>query len=257
MLNIFGFVGRYTINIIHNLGVVILFVYFSLIGFLKPPFRLQKMLTFFWEIFFFSLPLVGLTAIFTGMVLVMQSYLGFARFSAEGAIANVVVLSVVRELAPVLSGLMVAGRISGAIGAEIATMKVSEQLDALYTLRVNAIQYLISPKIVAGILAMPLLVLVADILGIMGGWFLAVYQLGFNSELYLKTTWNFVSYNDILSGVIKAFVFGFIITTMGAFFGYFCDKGSKGVGKATTNAVVYASGLILFADYILTAMLFN
>ena len=211
----------------------------------------------FIEIAFYSLPIVGLTAFFTGMVLALQSYVGFARFSAEGAIANVVVISITRELGPVLTALMVAGRISGAMAAEIGTMKVSEQLDALYTLSVNPIKYLITPKIIAGILALPILVFMADIIGVMGGWVVAVIQLDFSSSLYLKNTISFVTFLDVFSGLVKAAVFGLIITVMGCFFGYFSGRGAIGVGKATTNAVVISSILIFLADYILTVLFFK
>lgn len=191
------------------------------------------------------------------MVLALQSYVGFARFSAEGAIANVVVISITRELGPVLTALMVAGRISGAIAAEIGTMRVSEQIDALYTLAVNPIKYLVSPKIIAGIFALPILVLIADITGIMGGFLTAVFQLDFSAFTYLTNSWNFVTFWDIFSGLIKGAVFGLIITSMGAFSGYFTYNGAIGVGKATTNAVVIASIFIFVADYILTVLFFK
>lgn len=250
-------VGNFAIKFVESLGAKILFVFVSISHIVRPPIYFRNILKQFIEIAFYSLPIVGLTAFFTGMVLALQSYVGFARFSAEGAIANVVVISITRELGPVLTALMVAGRISGAMAAEIGTMKVSEQLDALYTLSVNPIKYLITPKIIAGILALPILVFMADIIGVMGGWVVAVVQLDFSSSLYLKSTISFVTFLDVFSGLVKAAVFGLIITVMGCFFGYFSGKGAIGVGKATTNAVVVASILIFLFDYILTVLFFN
>lgn len=250
-------VGNFAIKFLERLGAKILFVFVAISHVVRPPIYFRNILNQFIEIAFYSLPIVGLTAFFTGMVLALQSYVGFARFSAEGAIANVVVISITRELGPVLTALMVAGRISGAMAAEIGTMKVSEQLDALYTLSVNPIKYLITPKIIAGILALPLLVFMADIIGVMGGWVVAVIQLDFSSSLYLKSTISFVTFLDVFSGLVKAAVFGLIITVMGCFFGYFSGKGAIGVGKATTNAVVVSSILIFLFDYILTVLFFN
>jgi phospholipid/cholesterol/gamma-HCH transport system permease protein len=258
LLNLFFFtVGNSAIKIVETLGVKVLFVLVAISHVVRPPIYFRRILKEFIEIAFYSLPIVGLTAFFTGMVLALQSYVGFARFSAEGAIANVVVISITRELGPVLTALMVAGRISGAMAAEIGTMKVSEQLDALYTLSVNPMKYLITPKIIAGILALPILVFIADIIGVMGGWVVAVAQLDFSSSLYLKSTISFVTFLDIFSGLVKAAVFGLIITVMGCFFGYFSSRGAMGVGKATTNAVVTSSILIFLFDYILTVLFFN
>ena len=211
----------------------------------------------FVQIGFYSLPVVGLTAVFAGMVLALQSYTGFARFSAEGAIANVVVLSITRELGPVLAGLMVAGRIGAAMAAEIGTMRVTEQIDALTTLSTNPMKYLVAPRLIAGVTMMPLLVLVADIIGVFGGYLVAVYKLEFNPSNYLQNTWNFLESSDVVSGLVKASVFGFLVTLMGCYHGYNSKGGAQGVGTATTNAVVSASILILCFDYILTELFFT
>ena len=219
--------------------------YFSIIG--------RQMI----EIGYYSLPVVGLTAVFAGMVLALQSYTGFARFSAEGAIANVVVLSITRELGPVLAGLMVAGRIGAAMAAEIGTMRVTEQIDALTTLSTNPMKYLVAPRLIAGVTMMPLLVLVADIIGVFGGYLVAVYKLEFNPSNYLQNTWNFLETSDVISGLVKASVFGFLVTLMGCYHGYNSKGGAQGVGTATTNAVVSASILILCFDYILTELFFT
>ena len=208
------------------------------------------------DIGYYSLPVVGLTAIFAGMVLALQSYTGFARFSAEGAIANVVVLSITRELGPVLAGLMVAGRIGASLAAEIGTMRVTEQIDALTTLSTNPVKYLVAPRLIAGVLMFPILVLIADIIGVFGGYLVAVYKLDFNATNYLKSTYDFLRAEDVNSGLIKAAVFGFVVTLMGCYHGYNSKGGAQGVGTATTNAVVSASILILCLDYILTELLF-
>jgi phospholipid/cholesterol/gamma-HCH transport system permease protein len=223
----------------------------------RPPFYGRQLLRQIIEIGFFTLPVVGLTAIFAGMVLALQSYTGFARFSAEGAIANVVVLSITRELGPVLGGLMIAGRIGAAMAAEIGTMRVTEQVDALTTLSTNPMKYLVAPRLIAGTLMLPLVVFIADIIGVFGGYLVAVYKLGFNPSNYLQNTWEFLTAIDIISGLVKASAFGFITTLMGCYHGYYSGGGAQGVGKATTNAVVSASILILCFNYILTLLFFT
>jgi phospholipid/cholesterol/gamma-HCH transport system permease protein len=209
------------------------------------------------EIGYFSLPVVGLTAIFTGMVLALQSHSGFARFNAESAIATVVVLSVTRELGPVLAGLMVAGRIGAAMAAEIGTMRVTEQIDALTTLSTNPYKYLVAPRLIAGLTMLPLLVLVADVIGVFGGYLVGIYRLEFNPANYLKLTWQYLETLDVVSGLVKAAAFGFIVALMGCYHGFHSKGGAQGVGVATTNAVVSSSVLILGANYLITAAFFG
>ena len=209
------------------------------------------------KIGFNSLPVVGLTSIFTGMVLALQSYTGFSRFSAESAIPNVVVLSITRELAPVLAGLMVAGRSGAAIAAEIGTMKVTEQIDALKTLSTNPFNYLIIPRIFAGIITLPILVFIGDIIGVMGGYIICVNLLNFNPTVYLQNTYNFVQFIDVFSGLVKASVFGFLITFMGCYHGFNAKGGAQGVGQSTTYSVVSSSILILLMNYIITSFFFK
>ena len=257
ILNSLQKIGSTSILGMSFFGKGINFIAFSIVSFFVAPTYYRNMWKQFIEIAFFSIPVVALTSLFTGLVLALQSYIGFARFSAESAIANVVVISIVRELGPVMTALMVAGRISGAMAAEIGTMKVSEQIDAIYSMGVDPIKYLITPRIISGIIALPLLVVIADIVGVMGGFLISITQLDFSSTVYLKNTWNFVTWWDIVSGLIKASVFGLVITSMGCFFGYFSTQGAKGVGKATTNAVVVASILIFVFDYILTSLFFQ
>ena len=190
------------------------------------------------------------------MVLALQSYTGFARFNAESAVATVVVLSITRELAPVLAGLMVAGRIGAAMAAEIGTMRVTEQIDALSTLSTNPYKYLVAPRLLAGFVMLPCCVLVADIIGVFGGYLISVHKLGFNPSVYIKNTWQFLEFMDVLSGLVKAAVFGFMIALMGCYHGYYSKGGAQGVGSATTNAVVSASILILACNYLITEAFF-
>lgn len=237
-------------------GSVALFAVAGVSHLLRPPFHGRMFLRAFVEIGFFSLPVVALTAVFTGMVLALQSYTGFARFSAEGAVASLVVLSVTRELGPVLAGLMVAGRVGAAMAAEIGTMRVTDQIDALSTLSTNPMKYLVAPRLLAGVIALPLLVVVADILGVLGGFIVSTIKLGFNPAQYLTRTIEFIHTDDVVSGLVKAGVFGFLITLMGCYQGYNSRGGAQGVGSATTTAVVTASILILAFDYLLTELFF-
>ena len=249
-------VGRGVIAFATATGRLTLFTGPAVSHCFAPPFFWRTVLRQMVEIGYYSLPVVGLTALFTGMVLALQSYTGFARFNAEGAIANVVVLSMTRELGPVLAALMVAGRMGAAIAAELGTMRVTEQIDALTTLSTNPFKYLIAPRLTAGVLVMPPLVLIDDIIGVMGGWLIAVYKLGFSSGVYLQNTVQFVQFNDVFSGLVKAAVFGFLISLMGCYHGYTSKGGAQGVGQATTNAVVSASVLILTFNYFITEAFF-
>jgi phospholipid/cholesterol/gamma-HCH transport system permease protein len=222
-----------------------------------PPFFPRLLLRQLIDIGYYSLPVVGLTTLFTGMVLALQSYSGFSRFSAEGAIATVVVLSITRELSPVLAGLMVAGRVGAAIAAEIGTMRVTEQIDALTTLSTNPYKYLIAPRLIAGTLMLPVLVLIGDIIGVFGGYIVSVYSLGFVPQNYLHKTWEYLERMDVISGLWKAAVFGFIVTLLGCYSGFNSARGAQGVGAATTNAVVSSSILILIFNYFLTQVFFT
>ena len=222
-----------------------------------PPFFPRLLVRQLINIGYYSLPVVGMTTLFTGMVLALQSYSGFSRFSAEGAIATVVVLSITRELAPVLAGLMVAGRVGASIAAEIGTMRVTEQIDALTTLSTNPYKYLIAPRLIAGTLMLPVLVLIGDIIGVFGGYIVSVYSLGFNPESYLHKTWEYLESMDVISGLWKAAAFGFIVTLMGCYHGFNSERGAQGVGAATTNAVVSSSILILIFNYLLTQIFFT
>jgi len=250
-------IGNVTFAFLATIGRLIVFTGTALLHSVKPPFYPRIIVKQMIEIGYFSLPVVGLTAIFAGMVLALQSFTGFSRLSAESAIPNVVVLSITRELGPVLAGLMVSGRIAASIAAELGTMRVTEQVDALTTLSTNPFKYLVAPRFIAGITMMPILVFIADIIGVLGGYLVSVYQLGFNAANYLQNTYDFVEFIDVFSGLVKAAVFGFIITLMGCYHGYHSKGGAQGVGQATTNAVVSASILILCFNYILTGIFFT
>ncbi len=249
-------VGRITLAALAAIGRIAMFTGRSVSHCLIPPIYPRLIAAQMIEIGYYSLPVVGMTAIFTGMVLALQSYTGFSRFSAESAIPNIVVLSMTRELGPVLTGLIVAGRIGAAIAAEIGTMRVTEQIDALTTLSTNPFKYLVAPRLIAGMAMLPLLVLVADIIGVFGGYLVSIEKLGFNPVVYLKNTFEFVEPLDVISGVVKAAVFGFLIALMGCYHGYRSEGGAQGVGAATSNAVVSASVLILLFNYIITVLFF-
>ncbi len=238
LLDSIAAVGSGVIAACRVTGSVTLFAAIGLSHLVRPPFYGRLFVRALLEIGYFSLPVVALTAIFTGMVLALQSYTGFARFSAEGAVANVVVLSITRELGPVLAGLMVAGRIGAAMAAEIGTMRVTDQIDALSTLSTNPMKYLVTPRLLAGIVALPMLVVVADILGVLGGFIVSTLKLGFNVGTYLRNTLDFMQAMDVTSGLVKAAVFGFLIALMGCYQGYNSRGGAEGVGAATTAAVV-------------------
>ena len=257
IINFTAAVGRIFINFLSTCGHLTWFIVRAFNQGVRPPYYGRQIIRQFIDIGYYSLPVVGLTATFTGMVLALQSYTGFSRFAAESAVATVVALSITRELAPVLAGLMVAGRIGAAIAAEIGTMRVTEQIDALETLSTNPIQYLVAPRIIAGVIMLPILVLIADIIGIFGGYVVCIYKLGFNAGNYLHQTIQYLEMIDITSGLVKAAFFGFLISTLGCYHGFYSKGGAQGVGAATTKAVVSASILILVLNYLLTAIFFS
>jgi phospholipid/cholesterol/gamma-HCH transport system permease protein len=222
-----------------------------------PPYYPSRLVEQMLVIGYFSLPVVGLTALFTGAALAQQIFVGGSRFNAESTVPAVTVIAIVRELGPVLGGLMVAGRVSSAMAAELGTMRVTEQIDALATLRTDPYQYLIAPRLIAAVLMMPLLVLVANIIGVLGGYLIATERLGFNSANYLQITQRYLEFDDLMSSLVKAAVFGFIIALMGCYNGFHSSGGAAGVGRATTNAVVSAFILILLANLIITVLVFG
>lgn len=248
--------GRAPVSFIVNLGYFSQFVARSVCNCFMPPFYFKLFGQQFLNIGFYSLPVVGLTTLFAGMVIAIQTYSGISEYGAESVVASVVLISVTRELAPVLSALMVAGRIGAAMAAEIGTMRVTEQIDALVTLSANPFRYLIAPRIWAAIIVMPLLVMFGDIIGIFGGYLVGVYKLDFNPANYINNTVNNMETIGIIMGIVKAAVFGFIIAVMGCYHGYRSKGGAQGVGEATTNAVVTSSILILIFNYLITELFF-
>ncbi|MCB9990008.1 MAG: ABC transporter permease [Rhodospirillales bacterium] len=250
-------IGHTIMHLFQSIGALSIFIGRSITHVFLPPFFPRLIGRQIIDIGYYSLPVVGMTALFTGMVLALQSYTGFTRFNAESAVAAVVVLSMTRELAPVLAGLMVAGRVGASMAAEIGTMRVTEQIDALTTLSVNPFKYLIAPRIIAGTLMLPLLVLIGDIVGVFGGYVVSIYNLGFSPGSYLSQSWDILERIDVLSGLFKAAAFGFIVAVMGCYHGFHSKRGAQGVGAATTYAVVSSSILILIANYILTQVFFS
>ena len=248
--------GKPLVKFIISLGELTLFVFKAVYHAFTPPFYVKNFFKQILDIGFYSLPVVGLTTIFAGMVIALQTYSGFSSIGAERAVASVVLISVTRELAPVLSALMVAGRIGAAMAAEIGTMKVTEQIDALVTLSTNPFKYLFAPRLWAGLTVLPLLVLFGDVIGIFGGYMVSIYKLGFNPANYINATLENLEAVGIISGLTKAAVFGFIIALMGCYNGYKSKGGAQGVGEATTNAVVSASILILIFNYVITEIFF-
>jgi len=257
MLSFLAAIGAVFLAFLAATGRLVLFAGLALATLFTPPFYFRAILREMVNIGYFSLPVVGLTAIFTGMVLALQSYTGFSRFAAEGAVATVVVLSVTRELGPVISALMVAGRVGAAMAAEIGTMRVTDQIDALTTLSADPLRYLVVPRLLAGVITVPMLVLVADIIGVFGGYLIGVYKLDFNPQAYLIGTREHLETSDVVHGLVKAAVFGFIVALMGCYHGYHSRGGAEGVGRATTLAVFSASILILVVDYLITAAFFG
>ena len=250
-------IGRAVLALLAEIGRVALFLKDGLVQGLSPTFYGRQILEQMWRIGYNSLPVVGLTAFFTGGALALQIYLGSSRFNAEGLVASIVALGITRELGPVLAGLMVAGRVGASIAAELGTMRVTEQIDALVTLSTNPFKYLVGPRLVAAVVTLPILVAIGDTIGIMGGYIVGTRSLGFNSYAYIKNTSDFLEVDDVTSGLIKAAAFGFIIAVMGCYHGFNSKGGAQGVGRATTNAVVSSAILILAANFALTNLLFS
>ncbi|MBM3568429.1 MAG: ABC transporter permease [Alphaproteobacteria bacterium] len=250
-------IGRVILTFLQAVGAISGFAFQAIRHLVTPPWYFGLIGRQMMSIGYFSLPVVGLTALFTGMVLALQIYEGSSRFNAESTVAAIVVVGLTRELGPVLAGLMLAGRVGAAIAAEVGTMRVTEQIDALTTLSTNPFKYLVVPRVLAGTVTLPALVLVADIIGVFGGYLVSTQKLGFNPATYLQNTVDYLETNDVVSGLVKAGVFGFIVALMGCYHGYHSKGGAQGVGRATTNAVVSASILILIANYFVTEAFFG
>jgi len=256
MNSVFGYIGSHFMRFLQESGRITMLFGQTIVFIFRPPFDVREPLSQMEEIGVRSIPVVVITAAFTGMVLALQSFTGFRRFNAETLVGTVVALSVTRELGPVLTGLMVSGRVGSAMAAELGTMRVTEQIDALHTLATNPVKYLIVPRFLASLIMFPILVVFADIIGIMGGYFVSVKILGTNPTIYIRRTWDYLELNDIYSGLLKACVFGMIMATISCYQGFYTEGGAEGVGRATTRAVVLSSLLILISNYFITALLF-
>jgi phospholipid/cholesterol/gamma-HCH transport system permease protein len=257
MLKVIEIIGRAVIRFAENLGRILVLLFLTVRQLIFPPFEVRNMFKQMLEIGVRSLPVVVITAIFTGMVFALQTFTGFKRFGAEALVGTVVALSMTRELGPVLTALIVSGRAGAAMAAELGTMRVTEQIDALETLATNPVKYLIVPRFIAGLLMLPALSAVADIIGITGGYFVTVGLFKTSSIVYWKRTWDFLEMSDIYNGLIKSAFFGASIALISCYKGFYTRGGAEGVGKATTGAVVLSSMTILISDYFLSAWLFQ
>jgi phospholipid/cholesterol/gamma-HCH transport system permease protein len=249
-------IGRAVLRLFEELGR-----FFQMLGqtaawAIRPPYDVPEHFRQMVRVGFDSIPVVFLTTLFTGMVMALQTFNGFARFHAESLVGSVVALSLTRELAPVLTALMVTGRVGSAMAAELGTMRVTEQIDALTALGTEPVQYLVVPRVTASVLMMPLLVILGDAVGMYGGYLVAVQLLGANPVTYVENSFQFLEVSDVTSGIIKAAVFGLIFSVVACVRGYYTEGGAEGVGRSTTRAVVAGSLAILFADFFLTKLLF-
>lgn len=256
MTTIFDRIGRTFIRLFEQTGLWFDALWKTLAWMFRPPFDVREWFRQMVRVGVDSIPVVFLTTMFTGMVMSLQVHQGFARVHAEQFVASVVALAMLRELSPVLVGLMVTGRVGSSMAAEIGTMRVTEQLDALRALATDPIQYLFVPRVLAGVIMLPFLCVLGDALGIYGGYLVSVKLLNTNPVIYKQNTFQFLQLNDVWSGLIKAGVFGLILTLTGCVRGYYTTGGAEGVGRATTYAVVSASLIILLTDFFLTKLLF-
>ncbi|KAA0251103.1 ABC transporter permease [Acidobacteria bacterium ACD] len=249
-------IGRAVLRVVEGVGRFFVLLWETLRGLVRPPWDLRAWGTQIVRVGVDSVPVVFLTAFFTGGVMALQTYNGFARFHAEAYVGSVVALSMLRELSPVLTGLMVAGRAGSAMAAELGSMRVTEQVDALVTLATDPVQYLFVPRVVAGIVVVPMLVVLANATGMGGGYVVAVNVLGANPVVYVENSFQYLEMNDLWSGLVKAAVFGGLLTLVGCQQGFDTEGGAEGVGRSTTRAVVVGSLAILISDFFLTKVLF-
>ncbi|MGZ8828856.1 MAG: MlaE family ABC transporter permease [Thermoanaerobaculia bacterium] len=256
MNRLFDRIGRVFIRFFEQTGLWFRMLWRTITWAVRPPYEVNEWLRQMVRVGVESIPVVFLTAMFTGMVLALQTYIGFSRVHAESFVGSVVALAMLRELSPVLVGLMVTGRVGSSMAAEIGTMRVTEQIDALTALAVEPVQYLFVPRVIAGLTMLPFLVILGDALGIYGGYLVGVKLMRANPIIYEQNTFQFLEMRDLWTGAIKAAAFGLILTLTGCVRGYYTTGGAEGVGRATTTAVVSASLIILLSDFFLTKVLF-
>ena len=248
--------GRAVLENVEEMGKILLLFVSVLAWMFRPPLKLRNIFKQMEFVGVKSIFVVVLTGTFTGMVMALQGYHGFRMFSAESLVGGTVALGMTRELGPVLTSLMVTARAGSAMAAELGTMRVTEQIDALYVMAANPVKHLIVPRVIAGVLMVPMLTVVSDFVGILGGYFVGVHILGINSGIFIKNMTRLVELNDIYNGLVKAACFGLILSLIGCYKGFNTHGGAEGVGRATTEAVVLASITILISDYFLTAIMF-
>jgi phospholipid/cholesterol/gamma-HCH transport system permease protein len=254
MANPLQLIGQVTLGLFAEIGRLAVFAGRVKLAAFTPRWYGGEILRQMVRIGFYSLPVVGLAAVFIGAALALNIYEGGSRYGAEQFVPNIVVLGISRELGAVITGLMLAGRVSAGIAAEIGAMRVTEQIDALETLSASPYRYLYAPRFIAALLTLPLLVVAANIIGVLGGWLVSVYGLGFDSTVYLRNTVDFVTRDDILVGLIKAVLFGGIIAVMGCYQGDRSQAGATGVGRAATLSMVGAAVLVLAFNYVLSTL---
>lgn len=255
MLSLPRHLGQLALSLVQEMGRMLLFILYALymiVRFPGKPVHVLKQVNFIGAKSFF---VIFLTASFTGMVLGLQGYYTLTKFGSEGMLGSVVALSLIRELGPVLSALMVTGRAGSAIAAEIGIMRITEQIDALEAMALEPFKYLVSPKILGALIAVPLLCAIFDVVGIYGGYLVGVKLMGVNPGAYFHEMEKSVAWKDVYSGLLKSVSFGLIIAWVCSYKGYFTSHGAEGVSRATTAAVVMSSVLILVWDYFLTSIL--
>lgn len=255
MLSLFGQIGRSTVQQLVGMGRMFLFLVSAFAWAFRPPTRFRLIVHHMRSIGVDSLSVVLLSGVFTGMVMGLQGYYSLRKFNAESFLGSAVALGLLRELGPVLSAFMVTGRTGSAMAAEISTMKVTEQIDALYSMAINPIQYLVSPRIIAGLISMPLLTAIFDVVGIYGAYLVGVGLLGVSSGSYFSGMESSVVFQDVWSGLLKSVSFGLIITWVCCYKGFHAPPMATGVGQATTESVVLCFVLILVWDYFITSIM--
>jgi phospholipid/cholesterol/gamma-HCH transport system permease protein len=244
------------LKVFEEIGKATLLTLWAIFFLFKNPPRLKHFIKQLAYLGAETTPVVLITSLFSGGVIALQTYSTFHKFNAEFLIGAVVALSMGRELGPVLTALMVVARVGSAMTAQIGTMRITEQIDALEVMGMDPRSYLITPRIVAGTLGVPMLTVLSNIAGIFGGWFVAVKLFGVNEYLFWEKMKDLTELHDFLGGLYKATFFGFIITAVSCYFGFYTKGGTEGVGRATTNSVVASSMLVLISDYFLTAIIF-
>ncbi len=248
--------GRFTLLGLRGMGRMGLFLGHTLICATTPPIKFSWIIKQIWFVGSQSTLVIFLTGAFSGMVLGLQGFYTLNRFGSTALLGPMVALSLIKELGPVLTGLMVTGRAGSAMAAEIGIMRISEQIDAMELMGLNPFRYLIVPKLIAAIIALPLLTAIFDVVGIFGGYFVGGKLLGVGEGTYFGEMANYVRMEDVLEGIYKSLCFGVIISWVCSYKGYVAGFGAEGVSKATTQAVVLSSVLILFWDYMMTSLLF-